>query len=90
MRQHATSGAAWWLYIVECADGTLYTGVTTDVSRRIAEHNGSTRGAKYTRSRRPVELRYTQPCADRSDAQRQEARIKRLSRTDKLRLVCSK
>ena len=78
---------SWFVYVVECADGTLYTGSTTDVERRVSEHNGSPRGAKYTRSRRPVMLKRVIPCADRSDAQRTEARIKRLTRAQKLLLI---
>lgn len=75
------------LYIVRCADGTLYTGVARDVTRRLAEHNTSPRGAKYTRGRRPVTLVYAKSFRNRSHASREEARIKYLSRADKLLLV---
>lgn len=78
---------AWFVYMVECCDGTLYTGCTTDVSRRLHEHNSTSRGAKYTRSRRPVMLRYHAACNSRSEALREELRIKRLSRADKLALI---
>lgn len=72
---------SYFVYIVRCADDTLYTGITTDVARRIDEHNHSDSvGAKYTRNRRPVVLVYTQECANRSDATKEELRIKKLSR----------
>lgn len=75
-----------WVYIVRCADATLYTGMSTDVDRRAAEHNAGT-GAKYTRSRRPVEVVYREECVDRSAALRREAAIKRLSRAEKIALI---
>lgn len=78
---------AWHVYILRCADGTLYTGIATDPVRRCAEHNGAGPGARYTRGRRPVELIYTEEAADRSAAGRREAAIKRLSRSEKLMLV---
>ena len=68
---------SWFVYIVRCADQTLYTGVAVDVDARIVQHN-SGRGAKYTRGRLPVELIYREPAADRSAALRREAEIKRL------------
>ncbi len=78
----------WFVYILSCADGTLYTGVTTDTVRRTAEHNEANgRGARYTRSRRPVRLVYREPAADRGAASRREVAIKRLSRTEKLALI---
>lgn len=70
-----------------CADGSLYTGITTCVERRLHEHNASTRGAKYTRSRRPVKLVASWVGPDRSWALREEARIKQLSRKEKLNLI---
>lgn len=72
--------------MVECADGSLYTGWTTDPLRRIKEHNAG-RGALYTRWRRPVELKYVEETADRSAAQRREYAIKQLTRDKKLQLV---
>ncbi len=79
------------LYILRCADGTLYTGITTDVARRVAEHNGDMpRGAKYTQARRPVTLVYSRRFRTRSNAQREEARVKRLSRMEKLSLIESR
>jgi len=81
------SSAAWCVYMLRCADGTLYTGITTDVTRRIAEHNGEGgTGARYTRSRRPVELVYIEAAADRAEASRREAAIKQLDRVRKLAL----
>ncbi|MBI3573039.1 MAG: GIY-YIG nuclease family protein [Candidatus Kerfeldbacteria bacterium] len=77
----------YYLYILKCADGTLYTGMTTNPKRRVSEHNTSDRGAKYTRTRRPVKLVYAKRFHNRSNAGKAEARIKRLSRREKLRLV---
>lgn len=75
-----------WVYIVECADHTLYTGWCYDVAERIAAHNAG-RGAKYTRGRRPVQLRWAEPQPTRRAALQREAAIKRLSRPAKLRLL---
>lgn len=77
---------AWHVYMLECADGTIYTGSTNDVERRIKEHNESVAGAKYTRSRRPVALRYVIACKDKGEALKREAAIKRLPRSQKLGL----
>lgn len=79
--------SGWCVYILECADGTFYTGVTTDVARRVAEHNDSARGARYTRARRPVALAASWPAEDRADACRTEAAIKRLTRREKIALM---
>jgi putative endonuclease len=79
---------AYWLYIVACADGTYYTGIATDVPRRLLEHNGAKgRGARYTASRRPVALVYEAEFATRSEALKEEARIKRLNRQQKQALI---
>ena len=76
------------LYIVCCADGTLYTGIAIDVARRVLQHNGEQRnGARYTAARRPVRLVYQAPYPTRSAALIAEARIKRLSRTEKQKLI---
>jgi putative endonuclease len=81
---------AYAVYILRCADGTLYTGIATDIVRRVAEHNGEgTRGARYTSARRPVTLVYAAEWADRSAACKEEARIKRLSRHEKLALIAT-
>lgn len=77
------------LYVLMCADHTLYAGITTDVERRVAEHNTSKRGAKYTRSRRPVRLVYHQTFATRSEALSAEAAFKALSRAEKLARIAS-
>ena len=83
----AVSATAWFVYMLRCADGSLYTGITTDVDRRVAEHNGDgVLAARYTRSRRPVELVYVEAAASRSEAARREAAIKRLDRARKLAL----
>jgi len=75
-----------YVYLLRCADGSLYCGWTTDVERRLAAHRSGA-GSRYTRSRRPVELAAVIPVADRSAALREEARVKRLPRAAKLRLV---
>ncbi|CAG37449.1 GIY-YIG nuclease family protein [Desulfotalea psychrophila] len=82
-----TDRPAWFVYIVQCADGTLYTGITTNIARRITEHNSSAKGARYTRSRRPVMLVYRETCRDRSEASKREYAIKQLSPTRKRTLV---
>ena len=77
---------AWYVYMLRCGDGSLYTGSTTDVERRLREHQGGT-GARYTRSRPPVTLAYAEEAPDRSAAQRREAAIKKLSRAQNLKLI---
>ena len=80
------NGSCWFVYLLRCADGSFYAGVTTDVDRRLAEHNGERPGgARYTRARRPVELARSLACEDRSEACRLEFRLKRLERTAKER-----
>jgi len=76
----------WFVYILTCSDGTLYTGVTTDVERRIREHDSPRDGARYTRSRRPVRLFHSEGPMTRSEALRMEIKIKQMSRKDKLEL----
>jgi putative endonuclease len=78
------------LYILQCSDKTLYTGITTDLNRRIGEHNSGNRGAKYTRARRPVRLVYSRKFKSRALAQAAECRIKKLSRTEKLVMIKGK
>lgn len=76
------------LYILACADGSLYTGIARDVERRLAEHNGTARGgARYTSARRPVSIVYRALFGSRSEALREEIRIKRLTRTQKEALI---
>jgi putative endonuclease len=77
------------LYILKCADGTLYTGITTDLKRRVAEHNSAKIGAKYTAARRPVKLAYSRKFKNRSSASKAEAQIKKLKKPQKLALICS-
>ena len=77
----------WFLYVVKCKDSTLYTGITTDISRRLYEHNNTSKGAKYTRPRRPVSLVYRLDFNDRSSAARAESRFKKLSRKQKLEKI---
>ena len=76
----------WQVYILECADGSLYTGIARNLDARIAAHNNGT-GAKYTRGRGPVKLLYQEPADDRSTALRREALLKQLSRAEKLQLI---
>lgn len=78
----------WYVYLLRCADDTLYAGCTTDPQRRLKQHN-SGRGAKYTRARRPVSLVYVEQAEDHSQALRREAALKRLSRKEKLALIAS-
>ncbi|GIT97970.1 GIY-YIG nuclease family protein [Sulfurovum sp. TSL1] len=80
----------YYVYIVKCADETLYTGIAKELERRIDEHNGSEKGAKYTRVRRPVTLVYSEEYTDRSLASKREYEIKKkMSRAEKLRLIAS-
>ena len=78
----------YYVYILRCGDGSLYTGITTDVSRRVAVHNAG-KGAKYTRSRLPVTLVYQESQPDKSAALKRELEIKGFTRTQKLRLIDS-
>lgn len=75
-----------YVYIVECNDGTLYVGSTTNVERRVHEHNTAKHGAHYTKIRRPVSLRYTEVCESLGAARSREAKLKKLSRAEKLKL----
>ena len=78
----------YYVYMLECADGTLYTGSTTDLERRLEEHNSSDKGAKYTRVRRPARLVYSEKHPNRSCASKREYEIKHtMSRTQKLTLI---
>lgn len=73
--------------MLKCCDESLYTGITTNITRRVDEHNRSPKGAKYTRVRRPVELVYHEGCQDKSSALKREYEIKQLSRIQKLELI---
>jgi len=77
----------WRVYIIRASDGSLYTGVTTDVQRRFAEHCSPVKGARFFRGRKPVEVVYTENHPDRSSAQRRESDIKKLTRSRKLELI---
>jgi len=77
----------YFVYIIQCNDQTLYTGITTNLDRRIKEHNGSKLGAKYTKIRRPVKLVYSKDFINRSVASKEESRIKKLSRLEKINLL---
>jgi putative endonuclease len=79
--------SSWYVYILRCDDGSFYTGITTDVKRRVHEHNTTKKGAKYTKSRRPVHLIWSWRCLDRSHATYVERKIKKLPRAKKLEIV---
>ena len=79
---------SWICYLLRCADGTLYCGITNDLDKRLAAHNAG-EGAKYTRGRTPVEVIYFETCADKSTALKREMEIKALPRTEKLELTDS-
>ena len=76
----------WFVYLLRCGDGSLYCGITDDVSRRLEAHAAG-KGAKYTRGSGPLELVYTEACESHSDALKREAAIKKLKRQEKLRLA---
>ncbi len=78
---------SYFVYILECSDKTLYTGIATDVQRRLDEHNSSDKGAKYTKVRRPLRLLYSEESENRSSASKREYEIKKLSREKKLELI---
>ena len=77
---------AWTVYILKCCDGSLYTGITNDLDRRVAAHDSGT-ASRYTRTRRPVELVWSEPSSDRSSALKREAAIKRMPRSGKQELI---
>ncbi len=76
----------WYIYIVECSDGTLYTGITNNVNKRLRKHNNGT-GAKYTRGRAPVVLKGFKECSNKSEAAKEEYRVKKLNKLQKLKLI---
>ncbi len=79
----------WTLYILKCADDTLYTGITNNLEARIEAHETG-KGAKYTKGRAPFRLVYTEPCKDRSEATKRERAIKSLNKKEKLAIICPK
>jgi putative endonuclease len=86
-KENTRTSAVWYVYILHCADNTLYTGITTDVERRLHQHNHTKTGAKYTRVRRPVNLVYQEQCESRSMATKREYELKQLSREEKINLI---
>ncbi|MCK5405134.1 MAG: GIY-YIG nuclease family protein [Desulfobulbaceae bacterium] len=82
-----TTKTPWYVYMVRCCDGTLYTGISTDLDRRIAEHNSEKGGAKYTRPRRPVHLVYSEQIDSRSAATKREYCLRKLSASEKRELI---
>ena len=76
----------WYLYILRCGDGTLYTGITTDVEARLAQHRCG-KGAKYTRGRGPLELVYREQCEDHSHALKRELAVKSMTKEEKKKLI---
>jgi putative endonuclease len=76
---------SWFLYILQCVDGTLYTGITTDIFRRISQHENG-KGAKYTKGRSPFKIIYTETHNNRSEASKREVEVKRMSRGEKMEL----
>lgn len=77
----------YFVYILKCADESLYTGIATDIQRRLDEHNNSDKGAKYTRVRRPVNLLYSEEFPNRSEAQKREYFLKQLTKSQKIDLI---
>lgn len=87
MAEKSLSDAPWFLYIIEADDSSLYTGITTDVSRRFEEHRSSRRKARYFNGRKPIAVRYIEECADRSAASKREYEVKAMSAAEKRLLV---
>ena len=81
------NSSIYFVYLVQCSDGTFYTGITTDVQRRVTEHNETPKGAKYTKARRPVSLVYQESVGSRGDAQKREYVLRSLSHVEKKALV---
>jgi len=79
--------SSYYVYVMKCADKTLYVGITTDLVRRLSEHNTSKKGARYTKMRRPVHLLYSEKCLNRSEALKREGEIKSWSRERKLEFL---
>lgn len=84
-----TRKSAWFVYLLRCNDNSLYAGVTTDIKRRVTEHNASALGAKYTRARRPVTLAYLEEADSRSDAGKKEYKLRKLTKQKKEQKVTS-
>jgi putative endonuclease len=86
VKKRKKKASSWVFYVLKCRDNTLYTGITSDVSRRINQHNNGT-ASRYTRSRLPVKLVFSQPCRNRSQALRKEYAMKQLSRKEKIAYI---
>lgn len=82
-----TTNNTWQVYLLRCSDNSLYTGITTDIQRRLKEHNNSKLGAKYTRARRPVVIAYLENASDRSEASKREHQLRKLAKAKKEQLV---
>ena len=90
-KQTTDQNKPWFIYILRCADNSLYTGITTDISRRLDQHNGLVKnGARYTRNRQPVTLVYQESSISRSEASKREYAIKDLSKPEKELLIAAK
>lgn len=87
MEGATSQSTTWFVYLVRCADGSIYAGITTNLARRLQEHNSGPRGARYTRARRPVTLVYSEVAASRSQAAQREWQIKRLTVAQKWALI---
>jgi len=88
MKNPDTPSDRWYVYILQCSDNTLYTGITVDLDRRVQEHNQDNKlGARYTRARRPVSLVYQESCSSRSAAAKREAAIRKMSRDKKQEMI---
>ena len=83
------SSDIWFVYMVRCSDGTLYTGITNDLEKRIRAHNSGKDGARYTRSRRPVKLVYSEEAGSKSNAAKLEYKIKKMTRAKKMEMINS-
>jgi putative endonuclease len=92
MEKHTTmpQNRLWYVYMIRCSDGSLYTGVTTNIERRFKEHQESPKGSKYARAKIPLRVVYEETCASRSEAQVREHQIKKLSKKEKETLVAVK
>jgi putative endonuclease len=82
-----TTNKVWYVYLLRCNDSSLYAGITTDIERRLHEHNHTKLGAKYTRAKRPVSLVYQEKAINKSDASKREHQLKKLSKQQKEQLV---
>lgn len=84
-----TNNHTWYVYLLRCNDNSLYTGITTDLKRRLHQHNNSKQGAKYTRARRPVALVFSEEASNRSAASKREHQVKNLTKVQKEHLVAT-